>query len=205
MKKKTVLTFFAAGMVSLFALGDSGTAGADQRDRHTRFESPRRQVARQEIHQNRREIGRDRTEFSRDVSGRHGRFEHPERQAARQEIHQDRREIFKDRAELNRDLREYNRDREALQRAYRRGASPAELERLRNEVRQGRQEIFQDRGEIRDDYAELRRDLDQFGLGNGGWQGNRGRSDRNDQGWWNWGNGWWNNSRDGRGFDYRRD
>ena len=87
------------------------------------------------------------------------RSRHRER-VARAEIRGDVAEIRRNRTELRNDIREYNRDRGALQRAYRRGRSPAEIERLRNEVRQGRREIFQDRREIRGDYAELRGDLD---------------------------------------------
>jgi hypothetical protein len=99
---------------------------------------------------------------------------------------------------LRSDIREYNRDREALQRAYRRGRSPAQIESLRNEVRQGRQEIFQDRREIREDHAELRRDLDKYGYNNHPY--GYGRHDYRETGW-----GWWNNdNRRDRGQDYNR-
>jgi len=99
-------------------------------------------------------------------------------------------EIRRDRAELRGDIREYNRDREALQRAYRRGRSPAEIERLRNEVRQGRQEIFQDRREIRGDYGELRRDLDKYGYDNHRYGDGRPDYRETGRGWWNNDNRW---------------
>jgi hypothetical protein len=144
-----------------------------------------------------------------DQRGRHDRFEHSRRPAARQELHHNRREIQRDRAELRRDMREYHQDRTALQRAHRRGASPAEIGRLRGEVRESGREVAESRRELREDFAEHRRDLDRFGYGNSGWQGNRGRWDRNERGWWNWGNGRRDNSRwddhRGRGFDYGRD
>jgi hypothetical protein len=116
------------------------------------------------------------------------------RYEARREIRQDWREIQNDRAELRRDVDEYYRDRDALGRAYRRGASPAEIARLRSEVRQGEREIAQDRRELRRDYAELQRDM--YGSGYYGYR-NGGYSDRDrwerDNGWWNWGNwGNWN-------------
>jgi hypothetical protein len=172
MNRKIAITFLAAGVVSLLVLGTSGTAEADQR-------------------------------------GRHGRFEHSRRPAARQELHRNRREIQRDRADLRRDTREYRQDRSALQRAYRRGASPAEIGRLRGEVRESGREVAESRRELRGDFAEHRRDLDRFGYGNGGWQANRGRWDRNDHGWWNRGNGRWGNNRwdnnRGWGFDYGRD
>jgi hypothetical protein len=113
------------------------------------------------------------------------------REAPRREIRQDWRQIQNDRAELRRDVDEYYRDRDALWRAYRRGASPAEIARLRSEVRQGEREIAQDRRELRGDHAELQRDVDRYGYygyGNG-WYGDRARPER-DNGWWNWGN--WN-------------
>jgi hypothetical protein len=99
---------------------------------------------------------------------------------------------------LRRDIQEYNHDRNALRRAYRRSASPAEIGRLRNEVRQGRQEIFQDRREIGRDRAELRRDLDKYGYDNNRY--GYGRSDSRGGGW-----GWWNNdNRWERGRDDNR-
>jgi hypothetical protein len=125
------------------------------------------------------------------------------REAARQEIRQNWREIQNDRAELRRDVDEYYSDRDALRRAYRRGASPAEIARLRSEVRQGEREIAQDRRELRGDYAELQRDMDRYGYygygnGNYGWYGDRGRWER-DNGWWNRGN-WGNWNRSGYGW-----
>jgi len=104
----------------------------------------------------------------------------------RAEIRGNLAEIRKDRAELRRDVHEFNRDRDALRQAYRRGSSPAEIERLRSEVRQGRHEIFQDRREIRGDYAELRRDLDKYGYDNNRY--GHGRYANRGSGW-----GWWNN------------
>ena len=163
MNRKTAITFLAAGVVSLLTLGASGTAAADQR-------------------------------------GRHGRFEHSRRPAARQELHRNRREIHRDRAELRRDVREYRQDRTALQRAYRRGASPAEIGRLRGEVRESGREIRESRRELRGDFAEHRRDLNRFGYGD------RGRWDRNDRSSWNhgrWDNRRWHNHRDRR-FAYGR-
>jgi hypothetical protein len=133
-----------------------------------------------------------------DQRGHHDRFEHSRRPAARQELHQNRREIHRDRAELRRDMRDYHQDRATLQRAYRRGASPAEIGRLRGEVRESGREVRESRQELREDFAEHRRDLNRFGYGN------RGRWDRNDHGSWNygrWGNDRWDNHR-GRGFDY---
>ena len=125
------------------------------------------------------------------------RSRHRER-AARGEIRGDVAEIRRDRAELRSDIREYNRDREVLRRAYRRGRSPAEIERLRNEVRQGRQEILQGRREIRGDYGELRRDLDKYGYDNHRY--GDGRPDRREIGWGRWNN---DNRRDRR-QDYNR-
>jgi hypothetical protein len=122
----------------------------------------------------------------------YGRSRYETRREA--EMRQNWREIQTDRAELRRDVNEYYRDRDALSRAYRRGASPAEIARLRSEVRQGEREIAQDRRELRGDYAELQRDMDRYGYygyGNG-WYGDRPRWER-DNGWWNWGNwGNWN-------------
>jgi hypothetical protein len=200
MKQKNTLTFFAAGLASVLALGTAGTVEADQRGRSGRFEQSRRHDVRPSINHNRREIGRgDRAGFFRDVRGNQGRYDHSRRPAARQEIRENRREIHKDRVELRRDLNEYNRDREALRRAYRRGASPAEIARLRGEVRESAGEVRESRQELREDYAELRRDLDRFGYGNGdNWN-------RNDRVWWSSGNGRWDNQRDRWGFDYGRD
>ena len=95
-----------------------------------------------------------------------GRHDQSRRESARREIDQNRREIQKDRADLYKDVREYNRDREALQRAYRRGASRSEIERLRNEARQSGREVAESRQELRGDYSELRRDLDRYGYNN---------------------------------------
>jgi len=125
------------------------------------------------------------------------------REAARHEIRRDWREIQNDRAELRSDIDEYYRDREALRRAYRRNASPAEIARLRNELRQDAREIAQDRRELRDDYVELQRDMERYrsyGYANGnyGWYGDRTRWERNND-WWNWGN-WY---RSGSGYWYR--
>jgi hypothetical protein len=110
------------------------------------------------------------------------------RQAARQEIQQNWREIYNDRAELRRDVQEYGQDREALYRAYRRGASPAEIARLRGEVRESAREVAQDRRELRGNYWELRRDLDRYGYYN-----SYGNYDRYGSGsWWGWNNSdWW--------------
>jgi hypothetical protein len=120
----------------------------------------------------------------------------PRERTARAEIRGGVAEIRRDRAELRSDVREYYRDREALQRAYRRGRSPAQIERLRNEVRQGRREILRDRREIRGDYAELRRDLDKYGYNNHRY--GYGRPDYRETGW-----GWWNNdNRWDRRHDY---
>lgn len=135
-----------------------------------------------------------------DQRGRHDRHDHWRNRGARQEIFQDRREIQKDRAELRRDLRDYHQDREALQRAYRRGASRSEIERLRNELRQSAREVAESRQELRGDYSELRRDLDRYGWGNRGWGGGR-----NDSGWWGWGNRSWNHDWSRRDLDYGRD
>jgi hypothetical protein len=134
-----------------------------------------------------------------------GRHDQSRRESARREIDQNRREIQKDRADLYKDVREYNRDREALQRAYRRGASRSEIERLRNEARQSGREVAESRQELRGDYSELRRDLDRYGYSNRGWGNDRGRSDRDNRGWWGWGNGSWNNDWNRRGLGYGRD
>jgi hypothetical protein len=203
MTKRTTLMFLAAGLVSFLALGNSRTAEADQRGRQGRFEQPGRQDFRPGVSRNRREVARPRTDVHRDVRGNHGRYDPPRRPAARQEIRENWREIQKDRAELRRDLRDYQGDRAALQRAYRRGASPAEIARLRGELRESAGEVRESRQELRQDYAELRRDRDRFG--HGGRYDNRGNWNRNDQGWWGWGNGPWNNPRDRWGFDYGRD
>ena len=114
----------------------------------------------------------------------HGRYSR--RSSARQEIRQNWREINSDRAELRRDVEEYQRDLNALRRARRQDASPAEIARLRGEVRQGAREIAQDRRELRQDQAELRRDLDKYGYYNDGYYGNGGWSGWNN--WWGWGN-----------------
>jgi hypothetical protein len=82
---------------------------------------------------------------------------------------------------LGRDIREYNRDRDALRRAYRRGASPGRIDHLRDELRDGRREIFQGRRELRNDYAELRRDHGRYG---------HGRYDNRGRGWWQSDNNW---------------
>jgi hypothetical protein len=171
MKRKMGTTFLAAGVVSMLAFGAAVTAEADQR-------------------------------------GRHGRFEQGRRPAVRQELHQNRREIHRDRAELRSDLRDYHQDRAALQRAYRRGASPTEIGRLRGEVRESGREVRESRQELREDFADHRRDLNRFGSGNHGWRGDRGRGDRNDRGWWGRGNDRWDHSRwdnRDRRFDYGRD
>src|SRR5262245_42866374 len=97
-----------------------------------------------------------------DPYGRYYRYDN-RRQAARQEIQQNWREIGRDRAELRNDVQEYYQDLNALRRAQRRDATPAEIARLRSEVRQGAREIAQDRREIRGDYAELNRDLNRYG------------------------------------------
>ena len=52
---------------------------------------------------------------------------------------------------------------------------------------------------------ELRRDLDRYGYNNRGWGNDRGRSDRDNRGWWGWGNGSWNNDWNRRGLGYGRD
>ena len=117
-----------------------------------------------------------------------GRHDQSRRESAHREIDQNRREIQKDRADLYKDVREYNRDREALQRAYRRGASRSEIERLRNEARESGREVAQSRQELRGDYSELRRDLDRYGYNNRGW-----------------GNGSWNDDWNRRGLGYGRD
>ena len=138
-----------------------------------------------------------------DPYSRYSRYESNRRPAARQEIRQDWREIGSDRAELRRDTQEYNRDLDALRRAQRRGASPAEIARLRNEVRQDAREITQDRSELRQDYAELRRDMDRYGYYNYNYDRYRNNS------WWGWNNDWWGRSYDRWDnrdrWDYRRD
>jgi len=138
-----------------------------------------------------------------DPYGRYSRYENNRRPAARQEIRQDWREIGSDRAELQRDAQEYNRDLDALRRAQRRGASPAEIARLRNEVRQDAREITQDRRELREDYAELRRDMDRYGYSNYNYDRYRNNSS------WGWNNDGWGRSYDRWDnrdrWDYRRD
>lgn len=132
------------------------------------------------------------TQAQADPYGRYSRYE-SRRQAARQEIHQNWREIARDRAELRGDIQEYYQDLNALRRAQRRDASPAEIARLRNEVRQGAREIAQDRREVREDYAELNRDLNRYGYYDYYRYPN--------SNWWGWGNNWWGRSYDRR--DYR--
>jgi hypothetical protein len=123
-----------------------------------------------------------------DYYGR-SRFE-TRRPAARQEIQQNWLEIYNDRAELRRDIQEYGQDREALRRAYRRGASPAEIARLRGEVRDSARELAQDRRELRDDYYSYG-NYDRYGNRGWGW---------NNSDWW----GWRYDRRDNR-RDYGRD
>ena len=136
---------------------------------------------------------------------RHQRHEKARKQAARQEIRQDWGELQRDRAELRRDEAELARDRADLRRLYRNGASRGEIARKKAEVRQDLGEIFQDRREIRDDLGELRRDRNQNGNGweNDRWSNNRGRWDRNNDGWRGWGNDRFGN-RDRRGWDFGR-
>lgn len=118
------------------------------------------------------------------LADQRGRQDHSRRESARGESYQNRREIQKDRADLHKDMREYNHDREALQRAYRRGASRSEIERLRNEARRSGREVTESRQELREDYSELRRDLDRYGYGNRRSDNDRNRWDRSNQGWW---------------------
>jgi hypothetical protein len=122
--------------------------------------------------------------------------------SGRQEIRRDWAEIHRDRADLRRDIREYHRDRHALRRAYRRDASPKEIERLRNEVRRERRDVFESRRELREDFAELRRDLDRYGHGHGRYGYRRG-DNRDGWGWWNSDHryGYWDNDR----FGHRRE
>src|SRR4030095_925466 len=124
------------------------------------------------------------TQAQADPYGRYYRYDN-RREAPRQEIQKNWREIARDRAELRGDVQEYYQDLDALRRAQRRDASPADIARLRNEVRQGAREITQDRREIREDYAELNRDLNRYGYYN-----------YPSSNWWGWGNNWW-----GRGYD----
>ena len=108
--------------------------------------------------------------------------------------------------ELRKDHAELQRDRADLSRLYRHGASRSEIERKRAEIRDDLREIYQDRRQIDGNSFDYRYDRYRYGngYGNDGWYGNRGRWDRNDNGWWNWGN----NRRDNwdrRVWDYRHD
>lgn len=203
MTNRTTLTFLAAGLVSLLTFGAPGAADADQRGRQGRFEHSRGHDSRPGFNRNRGEVAKHRAGFRRDVRANHGRYDHSRRPAARQGSRENWREIRNDRVELRRDLRDYQQDRAALQRAYRRGASPSEIARLRGELRESAGEVRESRQELRQDYAGLRRDRDRFGQG--GRYDNRGNWNRNDRGWWGWGDGGWNNPSDRPGFDYGRD
>jgi hypothetical protein len=99
-------------------------------------------------------------------------------------------EARRDRQELWRDQAELERDREDLRRLYQRGASRAAIERKRAEIRNDLGEIRQSQEEVREGYSDLRRD--RYGYDN---RYDRGRGQSNDQGWWGWGNGWWNRNR----------
>jgi hypothetical protein len=98
-------------------------------------------------------------------------------------------ELRRDRQELWRDEAELARDRADLQRMYRQGASRAAIERKKAEIRNDMREVRRSQEEVRESYIDVRRD----GYGYNGYD--RGRRQRNDPGWWGWGNGWWNRNR----------
>jgi hypothetical protein len=125
MKKLSLLTLSAAGMVSLFALGTPNLADANRFDRHQRHVSARHPAARQEIRQDWGEIRKDRAELRRDHAElQHDRTDlrHLYRNGAgraeivnkRKEIHNDLKEIAQDRRELRQDYAELRRDRARL-------------------------------------------------------------------------------------------
>lgn len=96
-------------------------------------------------------------------------------------------ELRRDRQELWRDQVELSRDRADLQRMYRQGASRAAIERKKAEIRNDMREVRRSQEEVQESYADLRRDGYGYGYNNGY---DRGRWQRNDPGWWGWGNGW---------------
>jgi len=94
------------------------------------------------------------------------------------------------RRELRRDQAELERDRRDLDRLYRSRASRSEIDRKKAEIRQDMREVREGRERLYGD-----------SYGYNGWYG-RGH----DNGWWNWGNGWWGNrERDRWRNDYRYD
>jgi hypothetical protein len=96
--------------------------------------------------------------------------------------------------ELRKDRNELERDRRDLSRLYRKGGS--------------REDIYRKKAEIRDDLREIGQGRRQLGRydGNRGdryrWYDTRGRWNRNDSGWWNWGRA---SDRDRWRSDYRHD
>jgi hypothetical protein len=108
-------------------------------------------------------------------------------------------------SELRKDHAELQRDRADLSRLYRRGASRSEVDRKRAEIRDDLREISQDRRDLFGNYGDNRYDRYRYGNSDnyGGW-GNGGGWNRNDYGWWNWGNRRWDD-RDRRVRDYRHD
>jgi hypothetical protein len=204
MRKTTQWTFLAAALVSLIALAQAGSAEANQQGHFGRIEQPYRQEFRPVYNHSRRELDRHRSGYRGDVRANYRSYAPPRQSAARQQIRENWRDVQNTRAVLRRHLDQYYRDREALQRAHRRGASRGEIARLRARLAASARRVHARRQELRGDYAELRRDLDRFG--HDGWYDNRGRWNRNDPGWGGWGSsGWWNSPRDRFPFGYGRD
>ncbi|MBM4297138.1 MAG: hypothetical protein FJ143_05300 [Deltaproteobacteria bacterium] len=125
MKKNLLLTFSAAGVFSLLALGAANYADANHHARHGRHDWGRHQPARQEIRQDWAEIRKDRAELRRDQAElqrdqadlrrlyRSGTSQ-TEINNKRKEIHDGRREIAQGRRELREDYAELRRDRARL-------------------------------------------------------------------------------------------
>lgn len=122
MMTKSILPLFAAGMVSLLALGMPNLADANHYLRHQRHAKARHQAARQEIRQDWAEIRKDRAELRRDhaeLERDRADLRHLYRRGAsrevinnkRKEIRDDLREIAQDRRELRDDYAELRRDR----------------------------------------------------------------------------------------------
>lgn len=102
--------------------------------------------------------------------------------------------------ELGKDTAELQRDRADLRNLYRSGASRGDIYRKRAEIRDDLREIAQDRQQLYGRYGDNR--YDNYRYGNYSGYGNRDRWNRNDNGWWNWGNSSWGNR---NRWDHRRD
>jgi hypothetical protein len=159
MTKRIGLTVLAAGLIYLWPPGSSGIAEANSQGRHGKFEQSRRSDFRPGW-------SYSRPGFRGDLRPNRGRYEPPPRWGARrQDMRENWRDVQRDRAALQRHLNQYYRDREALQRAHRRGASRAEIARLRARLAESARKVRDSRQDLRGNYGELRRDSDRFGYG----------------------------------------